>query len=86
MSNCALGTLLGGMQRHGLLGDFSSMLQQLQLLDQLVSFVLELSAIGVGIGALLDFRSLERHGRHSPRPRCNRLVDVGPSVEKNHCS
>ena len=60
-------TLIGRMQGNRLLRDLRRVIQQLEFLDQLIASVLELSAERVGIGALLDLRTLERIARHSLR-------------------
>src|SRR5581483_12135637 len=50
----ALRTLLRLVQRYTFLGDAACILQQLELVDQFVAFVLPLSTERTGIGTLLN--------------------------------
>ena len=58
----AFGTLIGGVQRHGLFGDARRVFEQAQFVHQFVALQLILAAEGVGVGALLDLAVLVAEG------------------------
>ena len=58
----AFGTLVGVMQSHGFFGDAAGILDEVQFINQFVSFVLPLSAERIRIRPLLNFISRERVG------------------------
>ena len=58
----ALRALVGAMQRNRFFADAASILDQLQLIDQLIAFILPLPAKRVGIGSLLNFTACKTVG------------------------
>src|SRR5215475_10340563 len=73
----ALWTLISTMQRHRFLGDPAGVLNQLQFLNQFISFVLPLSAKRIRIRPLLDFVSGKRVRSISGASRKLGLMDIG---------
>ena len=72
----AFRTLLRLVQGHRFFADAPGVFDKLELMDQLVPFVLPLSAVRSGVGALLDIVSCERVGRVTRAGRVLGLVDI----------
>jgi hypothetical protein len=74
----AFGTLIGGVQRHGLFSHARSVFEQAQLFHQLVPLQLVLAAERIGIGAPLDLAILIAEGRKTGAAEAAGLVDETP--------
>src|SRR5262249_30875075 len=72
----AFRTLIRFVQSDGFFGNATRIFDQLQLFNELVSFVLPLSAEGAGIGTLVDLIAGERVGGVARAGRKFGLVDV----------
>ncbi len=73
----ALRAFVGSQQRDCFFAHPARVFDQLQLVDQFVSFVLPLPAVGIGIRSLLNFASGERVRGVAGSRGVFRLMDVG---------
>ena len=72
----ALRTRVGGVERDGFFGDARRVAQQVELMDQLVSFQLILTTEGIRITPLLDLVVFETKGGEARACRCPGLIDA----------
>src|SRR5215467_6548385 len=73
-----LRTLIGAVQGHRLFADPARVLDQLQLINQLISLVLPLPAKRIGIRPLLNLAAGKSVGHVTGAGSVLRLVDIRP--------